>query len=602
MPKLIQRVANIADAAAGFLRSLDRDNAVRDGEVSKPLTPKHPPGTPPRSFRTDASTNLGMQPRVWPQVQLTAFSQLRALADFDLVRICIQDVMGQVLGMEWEVRVKQEHKEKAEELQGRVDEIKLAVEKPDPLSDLSFKEWLSRVLDEVLVTDALTLFPRKTRAGEPIGLEQADGATIIPLVDSRGRPPVDPAAPAYHQIIDGQVDASFTRDELWYMPRVRRPDTPYGRSPVEAVLYTVNLAIRGINYDLGWYTTGSIPDSVAFVPPEWTPEQISTFQTLFDEQLQANVQRRSGGVRFLPGGPGAGYQATKSKDWVYEYQEWLARVVCWAFGVSPMPIAKVMNRATAEMQEMSTLESGVRPIADFIQLVLNKWIQGPLGAPEIEFAWGEDETEDPAVTISRQQAMVAGGALEIDEWRAQTGHDPVLDGELQTLNLGPLISTPTGPVFLRDLLDEREARMEAKKAALERIASGGSPFPPGDDEPPEPDDATGDPGGAGPAAPGAGGAPGDEETAEKVSRAGGVPSPQGLAPPGSSSAIGSAHPDLEMLSWDGWPTAFEKHRQDVLADTRRFRAKKKKLQKAGKPCRLGKEFKSTVLSREPDDA
>lgn len=632
VPGLIQRVANIVDTFLGGKSETGTDR------LAAPVPPKaavNADGTPPRAQVMDMSANLRTAPRQGSTIQLTAFDVLRALSDFDLCRICIEDVKGQVLGMDWEVGVKQEFKEQQDSLQPKVEEARAWVMMPDPLAGLDFKSWLSPVLEEVLVTDALSLYPRYDRAGRPIGLEQADGATILPLVDERGRPNLD--GPAYHQVISGRAETAFTIDELWYLPRHRRVNQPYGRSPVENVLTTVNVAIRAHQSDLSYYTHGTLPDALWATPKEWTPQQVSDFQKLFDQMLEGNLERRAGRLHMVPGGDGAGLHSIKDRKWAYEYLEWLARVICWSFGVSPMPVAKIMNRATAEMQELSSLESGVKPVAQHVARVMTRFIQLVMELPEVEFRWKQDETEDESVTITRQKEMLASGAMEIDEVRKEMGLDPVMGGALK--ELGPLISTPAGPVFLADILKSREAS-EAQDAAsidpsliqraflevpvlrrdelrasvglpavggeegeefvtiqsdavkpLETPSGGGDtppqlkPFtgeepPPDDGEPPgEPGDEPPGDGGDGPPAP-----PGDEEDEDEEGEGS---SPGG---PPASKTVGNPPQPTPAATW---AAAFSSYRAALQTDLSKLKKKGSNAKHLGGPPGLA--FKTTCI-------
>jgi len=318
--------------------------------------------------------------------------------------------------------------------------------KPDPLANLRLREWLSPVIEEILTTDALALLPRFNRARQFIGLEQIDGATILPLVDARGRP-FRPPLPTYQQIIDGVVETEFTlgagttddgkRKQLWYLPRNRRPNGPYGRAPVEMVLITINLAIRRELYKLAYYTTGSVPDTWIMAPQSWTPNQIKGFQTWVDEVLAGDIERRAGGAVVVPGG--GTIQEARSEKWTYEYEEWLARVISWAFGVSPLPIAKQMNRSTGETLEASSMESGPRPVAAFIgESVFTRVVEEFFGFDDIEIAIGDDETEDPNMAWQRAVAFVDSGIFVPNEVRGDYGRAPIEGGDEPRQQLGGL--------------------------------------------------------------------------------------------------------------------------------------------------------------------
>lgn len=434
----------------------------KDGERPWPVMPAPPATNPsdrPRTWVPPVGYNMTRTPRAQQTPALTAFDQLRALGDFDLVRIAIEDVKGQVLGASWDVVPRDEFKnEDPEDLEERIAKVREWVEEPDPLAGYDFEDWLSTALEEILVTDALSLYPSKRRNGDPIGLELLDGATIKPLVDNLGRPPIPPDS-AYQQIVNSQPETEFELGELWYLPRHRRPNGPYGRSPTEAVLTTINVAVRASLHDLAYFTDGTIPESLYQVPAGWSPERVDEFQRWFDDELAGNAAKRSGGLRFVPGGDGAGYLATKDHQWQYERQEWMARVIAWAFGVSPMPIAKVMNRATAQALEQSTAESGVRPVLGFLARIINRYIRQELRETTVEFRWGADETEDATVAYQRDIAYMNAGRLGIDESRANDGLEP--------LGVRPFINHPTlGPMFVDDLAVQSRAAEERRRTAF----------------------------------------------------------------------------------------------------------------------------------------
>jgi len=441
-----------------------------------PYTPTEATGSAPRTLQPPVSQNLRTRPRDWSGANLTSFQKLRALADVDLVRIVIQDVKGQILGMERAVALKEGVKETPDTAK-QIERVKAWVDHPDPGAGLSFRRWLSKVLEEVLVTDALSLYPLHDRGqrfadptGRPYGLRQIDGATIIPLVDALGQPPVAPD-PAFEQVIQGRVETTFRMGELWYLPRFPRPDSPYGRSNTECVLITINLALRADLADLSYYTDGTLPDGLYAIAADWSPDQVRTYQEDFDAVLEGNeAQRRR--IRFVPTGT---FSETKKRAWDYQFREWMARVVAWAFQVSPMPIAKQMNRATGETMEQSTIESGVRPLAEFIEEPINQFIAGPLACPDVEMHFGSDETEDGTLVKDRNVAYLGRGVRTINSVRREIGED-VIDSEIGD---EPLWDTPAGPVLLKDIIARRKAEMAALAAPaptpLPRDEGGGAP-------------------------------------------------------------------------------------------------------------------------------
>ena len=116
-------------------------------------------------------------------------------------------------------------------------------------------------------------------------------------------------------------------------------------SPVEQVALTVNIALRREAATLDYYRSGSSPDAFGTVPKEWTPDQVRQFQDYFDALMSGNSARRRM-LKFMP----SDFRLIEArqpplKD---QYDEWLARVICYAFSVPATPFVAQVNRATSE--------------------------------------------------------------------------------------------------------------------------------------------------------------------------------------------------------------------------------------------------------------
>ena len=169
--------------------------------------------------------------------------------------------------------------------------------RPDRRHD--FSTWLRMLIEDMLVIDAATASIRAiARGGALYSLDVIDGATIKPLIGEDGRSPVPPD-PAYQQVLHGVPAADFASDELLYLPRNVRSHRLYGLSPVEQIALTINIALRREQATLDYYHTGSIPDSFATLPKDWTVDQIRQFQDYFDALMSGNLARRRM-VKFMP--------------------------------------------------------------------------------------------------------------------------------------------------------------------------------------------------------------------------------------------------------------------------------------------------------------
>jgi hypothetical protein len=307
-----------------------------------------------------------------------------------------------------------------------------------PDKEHTWDQWMRCVNEDMFVIDAATIYKRMTRGGDLYALEPIDGATIFPLLDANGRRPTDPGEPSYQQILHGVPATDYTASELLYMPRNIRTDKVYGHSPVEQVVITVNTAIRRAVYQLDYYLTGSTPDAFVGLPEAWTLQNIRDFQSWFDGLMSGNLMNRRK-VRFMPGQ--FKYVETKEPPLKDDYDEWLARVICFIFSISPEPFVTHLNRATAGTARSRALEEGLLPSQRWWKGLIDMIIRFDLGHPELEFVFLEDREQDPKAQMDIDTGYVKAGIFSIDEVRKERGKLPMGDAAEQ-----PMLATTSGYV------------------------------------------------------------------------------------------------------------------------------------------------------------
>jgi hypothetical protein len=95
------------------------------------------------------------------------------------------------------------------------------------------------------------------------------------------------------------------------------------------------------------------------------PEQIAEFQAWFD--TSRGQHRRAPAAALRPGrreGAAAQAEGDALKD---EFDEWLARIICYCFSLSPQALVKQMNRATAQTAKQSAQEEGLEPLKNWFK-------------------------------------------------------------------------------------------------------------------------------------------------------------------------------------------------------------------------------------------
>lgn len=387
---------------------------------SAPLRPSAPLEVAGRRFDYPAGYNLDTTARASEAV---GFAQLRRLADgYDLLRLVIETRKDQAARMRWTIRARDGERGN----DARAKALTAFFRKPDGLN--AWADWLRMGLEDVLVIDAFTLFKQRDRAGNLLALEPIDGATIKPILGENGRIPHpllrggDTLWPeAYQQILKGLPAVNYTARDLLYRPRNLRTDRVYGYSPVEQVMTTVNIALRRQVMTLEYFTSGTVPDALIGVPETWTPDQIATYQRYWDSLFtDATAERRR--ARFVPGK--VALHQTSEPQLKGEFDEWLSRIVCFAFSTSPQALIKQMNRASADTQKEIAEQEGLAPLLDWVKTTVDGVLEDEFDAADHEFAWIEEQHLDAAKQAEIARGQTSGGLRTINEARADLGLAP----------------------------------------------------------------------------------------------------------------------------------------------------------------------------------
>ena len=192
-------------------------------------------------------------------------------------------------------------------------------------------------------------------------------------------------------------------------------------SPVEQIALTINIALRRDAATLDYYRVGSTPDAFATLPKEWTADQIRSFQDYFDALMSGNLARRRQ-TKFMP----ADFKLIEArqpplKD---QYDEWLARLICYAFSVPVSAFVSQVNRATGETLRQQAAQEGLVPLKAWVKNALDHVICVCMNEPSLEFVWVGDDAVDPLEQAQTLQILVAAGIKTREEARADLGLAP----------------------------------------------------------------------------------------------------------------------------------------------------------------------------------
>ena len=423
------------------------------GETQAPAAPE----TKGRQFDYPAGYNVRIQPRGEEPI---SFGQLRAMAqNCDLVRLCIETRKDQLCKLKITVRPKDDIVSAGQPAPAAAErqakEAREFLRKPDRVH--RWNQWLRLWVEDMLVIDAATLYPRLTLGGRLYALEVMDGALIKPVLAEDGRVP-EPSLPAYQQVLKGIPAADYTREELIYFPRNPLSWRVYGYSPVEQVILVVNTILRRQLHLLQYYTDGNLPDALLEVPESWSTEQIKEWQQYWDSLFAGNTAQRRRGT-WVP----KGMTLTQTREAALKdpIDEWFARVVCYCFSLSPQPFVQQINKATAETAHDMALQEGLAPLQEWVLDGVNEGLERG-GFDLVEAAWEEETSIKPKEQAEINEIHSRSGLVRRSEIRKGLG--------LEDDGVPDFVLTVAGPVLLDEIGKEPPAVPQESQA--------GTPAPP----------------------------------------------------------------------------------------------------------------------------
>lgn len=458
------------------------------------IDPREPGKSRPEPRRSDFPTSVNLQ---LAETRLLPFSVLRDAAEkIDIIRECVEVRKAQMLGLSWDIaltpqaikRVMADDKidspgvaAQAARAKYEAEMVRLRTwwEKPDPLNQMDWPTWLALMLEEQLVVDALSIWPRRRLSGECIAFEIIDGTTIKPLLDHRGSTPIAPD-PAYQQVLQGFPRGEFTAsglgekflgDQLIYRPRVRRTFTPYGYPDVEKALSAADIYLKRIAWMRSEFDEGTTPATWLTLPGESkiNPDQIRAYEVALNEDLRGKVDARLA-LRMLPPGAQPKQMATFAELYKPELDEFLIKLLCAAFNVMPTEIgfppgSGIGGKGHQEGEENSSFRKAVRPTAEWIQSICTEISRTYLGMPDVlQFKLIGYEVEDQREAEEVADSVVKRGGGTLNEDRARRGQPLYSFPEADT----PFVVTGSGLVFL-------EGALEAQRAAASQAMGAAGP-------------------------------------------------------------------------------------------------------------------------------
>lgn len=312
-----------------------------------------------------------------------------------------------------------------------------------------FDTFLRKLVRDSLIYDQMCFEIIPDRKGMPSVILPVDASTIraaTPLSDDdRFAPKGDDVR--WVQIIDGQIRAEFTPEELAFC--VRNPRTninlqPYGFSELEQLITQVTSHLYAEEYNSKFFSQGGTTKGILNIKADPTGignrEQLASFKRQWLAQVNGMTGAWKTPVLQIP--DGIEYINVSQSNREMEFEKWmnyLVNIVCAIYQIDPAEVNFPNNAGVAgnggsvfessqEAKIKNSRDKGLKPLLRFIEATINRHIISRFSEDFVFCFTGINErTEEEKAELESKQVRVW---KTINEIRKDHDMEPLENGDV----------------------------------------------------------------------------------------------------------------------------------------------------------------------------
>ena len=352
---------------------------------------------------------------------------LKKLAQNPYIFSVIKTLYDEITSLEYKIVVKERFSEDKQDYSEKISEIEGFFEDPNG-NEQSFEEILKATIVGISEVDAGVWVKVFSQEGQFQQLFVRDGSTFLKNPDIFGYmgnraefvPPVydkflnndlskmedaqskeimsqydylfrNQAAYFQYGWTAGSMPIPFGKREIVYLMSNPRPDTIYGKSPLQILQDVIETLVYGVDYHLDYFLNNNIPDGVVELLGA-EEDHIKAFRDGMNNRVRfedtlGNTRKKffkvpivSQPVEFKP-------FSFNSKDMqILEQQEWFTKLVWSCFGVTAeeMGYTQDSNKAVAQVQSKVNVRKAIRPFIKLIKYYIDSEILPEFFVGEVE--------------------------------------------------------------------------------------------------------------------------------------------------------------------------------------------------------------------------
>lgn len=274
------------------------------------------------------------------------------------------------------------------------------------------------------------------------GLYAVDGATIR-LCAEAGYQKEDEIFAL--QVVQGQIRAAYTYDDLIYVPRNPRTDVMaggYGLAETELLVRVVTGFLNAFTYNTKFFDSNAIPKGVLNLYGNYSDEDINAFKRYWNGMVKGVNNAWTLPVMVSKDSESkAAFENFGNEVNEVMFAKWmtfLASIICAIYGIAPEEInfesfttgASSLSGSDTEEKLVNSKDKGLRPLLSYFESTLSEYVVGEF-SDKYEFQFtGLDEEDEKQVWERKKLTRT------VNEIRAEDGVEAV-DGAWGDAPLNP---------------------------------------------------------------------------------------------------------------------------------------------------------------------
>lgn len=310
----------------------------------------------------------------------------------------------------------------------------------------SFPNFMAKLVRDSLTMDSMAIETewKRDKSMGLDGLYAVDGATIR-LCSEEGYKGDDEIFAL--QVVQGQIRAAYTYDDLIYVPRNPRTDViagGYGLAETELLIRVVTGFLNAFTYNTKYFDSNAIPKGVLNLYGNYSDDDINAFKRYWNGMVKGVNNAWTLPVMVSKDAESAAkfenFGVEASEIMFAKWMTFLGSIICAIYGIAPDEInfesftsgASSLSGSDTEEKLAFSKDKGLRPLLSYLEGTLSEYVISEF-SDKYEFQWTGLDEEDEKQIFERQKLT-----LTVNEMRALDGRDEV-EGDWGNAPLNPAL-------------------------------------------------------------------------------------------------------------------------------------------------------------------